>query len=38
MQGVTGPIKFDAKGDITGGSVTLYKVVDGNWQVLETVK
>jgi branched-chain amino acid transport system substrate-binding protein len=38
MQGVTGPIKFDAKGDVTGGSVTLYKVVNGNWQVLETMK
>jgi branched-chain amino acid transport system substrate-binding protein len=38
MQGVTGPIKFDAKGDITGGSVTLYKVKNGAWTVLETVK
>lgn len=38
IQGVTGPIRFDAKGDITGGSITLYKVVNGKWQVLETVK
>lgn len=38
LQGVAGPVKFDARGDITGGSVTLYKVVNGNWQVLETVK
>ncbi len=38
MPGVTGPVRFDAKGDITGGSVTLYKVVNGAWSVLETVK
>ncbi|HRH80654.1 MAG TPA: branched-chain amino acid ABC transporter substrate-binding protein [Thiobacillaceae bacterium] len=38
MQGVTGPVKFDAKGDTTGGAVTLYKAVGGAWQVLETVK
>lgn len=38
MQGVTGPVKFDAKGDTVGGAVTLYKAVGGAWQVLETVK
>ncbi len=37
-QGVTGRIRFDAKGDITGGAVTLYQVRDGNWQALETVQ
>lgn len=37
-QGVTGPIRFDAKGDTVGGAVTLYRVKDGAWQVLETVK
>ncbi len=37
-QGVTGHIRFDAKGDIAGGSVTLYKVKNGAWQVLETVR
>lgn len=36
--GVTGPIRFDAKGDTLGGAVTLYQVKDGAWQVLETVK
>ena len=36
-QGVTGRIRFDAKGDITGGAVTLYQVKDGKWQTLETV-
>lgn len=38
LQGVSGPIKFDAKGDTTGGAVTLYEVKNGAWQVLETVK
>ncbi len=37
-QGVTGHIRFDAKGDIQGGAVTLYQVKNGAWQVLETVK
>lgn len=37
-QGVTGHIRFDAKGDITGGAVTLYQVKDGRWQTLETVR
>jgi branched-chain amino acid transport system substrate-binding protein len=35
---VTGHIRFDAKGDITGGAVTLYQVKDGKWQTLETVQ
>ncbi len=38
LQGVIGPVKFDAKGDTTGGAVTLYEVKGGKWQVLETVK
>ncbi len=38
FQGVSGPVKFDAKGDTTGGAVTLYEVKGGTWQVLETVK
>ena len=37
-QGVTGRIRFDAKGDITGGAVTLYQVKDGKWVTLETVQ
>jgi branched-chain amino acid transport system substrate-binding protein len=37
-QGVTGHIRFDAKGDLTGGAITLYKVQDGKWTVLETIK
>jgi branched-chain amino acid transport system substrate-binding protein len=37
-QGVTGPIRFDGKGDTKGGAVTMYEVKNGAWQVLETVK
>jgi branched-chain amino acid transport system substrate-binding protein len=37
FQGVTGRIRFDAKGDLTGGAVTLYQVKDGKWQTLETL-
>lgn len=37
-RGVTGRIRFDAKGDITGGAVTLYQVKGGKWQTLETVQ
>ncbi len=37
FQGVTGRIRFDHKGDIEGGSVTLYRVKDGHWQPQETV-
>lgn len=37
-QGVTGPLRFDAKGDTTSGGVTVYRVEAGAWTVLETVK
>ncbi|MFA6015193.1 MAG: branched-chain amino acid ABC transporter substrate-binding protein [Gallionellaceae bacterium] len=35
--GVTAKISFDAKGDLTGGAVTLYQVREGKWQVIETI-
>lgn len=38
LQGVTGRIRFDAKGDTEGGAVTLYQVKNGAWEVLETVE
>jgi branched-chain amino acid transport system substrate-binding protein len=38
MPGVSGPIKFDAKGDTSGGAVTIYEIKGGKWQMLETVK
>lgn len=37
FDGVTGKVSFDAKGDLANGPVTLYKVVNGDWQVLKTV-
>jgi branched-chain amino acid transport system substrate-binding protein len=36
-QGVTGNVAFDEKGDIRGGSISLYRVKDGKWSYLETV-
>lgn len=38
LQGVTGRIRFDAKGDTEGGAVTLYQVKNGAWEMLETVE
>ncbi|HYP68478.1 MAG TPA: branched-chain amino acid ABC transporter substrate-binding protein [Thiobacillaceae bacterium] len=38
FQGVTGHIRFDSRGDLAGGSITLYQVKNGKWTVLETVK
>ena len=38
LQGVTGPVRFDAKGDTIVGAVTVYEVRNGAWKVLETVK
>jgi branched-chain amino acid transport system substrate-binding protein len=35
--GITAKIQFDAKGDLKGGTVTLYQVQQGQWQALETV-
>ncbi|QZA77458.1 branched-chain amino acid ABC transporter substrate-binding protein [Deefgea tanakiae] len=35
--GVTGPISFDAKGDINDGAITVYTVKDGKWEILEVV-
>ena len=36
--GVTGHIRFDTKGDISGGAVTVYQVKNGAWETLETVQ
>jgi len=38
MQGVTGEVAFDNKGDVRGGAITMYQVKDGKWAVLETVR
>lgn len=37
-QGVTGRVRFDSKGDISGGAVTLYQVKGGVWKPMETVR
>lgn len=38
QQGVTGQIRFDAKGDTQSGAVTLYKVKNGQWITQETLQ
>ncbi|MDO6386925.1 branched-chain amino acid ABC transporter substrate-binding protein [Uliginosibacterium sp. 31-12] len=36
--GVTAPkIAYDAKGDLANGGITVYKVVGGKWEVMETI-
>ncbi|MDK2123812.1 branched-chain amino acid ABC transporter substrate-binding protein [Parachitinimonas caeni] len=35
--GVTGPVKFDEKGDVVGGTVTVYQVKGGKWEVMASV-
>jgi len=35
--GITANIRFDAQGDLQGGSVTIYQVKQGRWQALETI-
>jgi branched-chain amino acid transport system substrate-binding protein len=37
FRGVTGEIGFDARGDVLGGAITLYRVHGGHWTVVETV-
>jgi len=37
FNGVTGPIAFDAKGDLRSAAVTFFQVKDGKWVPLETV-
>ncbi len=38
FSGVTGEIGFDAKGDVLGGAITLYRVKGGKWEVVEVVQ
>ena len=35
--GVTAKIRFDAKGDLSGGAITVYQVSKGQWKVLKTI-
>jgi branched-chain amino acid transport system substrate-binding protein len=36
-QGVTARVQFDDKGDLKGGSISLYQVKDGKWEYRETI-
>ena len=36
-QGVTAKVMFDDKGDLKGGSISMYQVKDGKWEYRETV-
>jgi len=35
--GITGPIKFDDKGDIQDGPITMFKAVGGKWEAIATI-
>lgn len=35
--GITATIKFDARGDLSGGAITVYRIKNGTWEVLKTV-
>jgi hypothetical protein len=35
--GVVGKIKFDDKGDVLNGAITVYQVKGGKWEVMGTV-
>ncbi|MCK9987683.1 MAG: branched-chain amino acid transport system substrate-binding protein [Azoarcus sp.] len=37
-QGVTGPVAFDDKGDIKGGTITVYNFDAGKWAPLQTIQ
>jgi branched-chain amino acid transport system substrate-binding protein len=38
FNGVTGPIRFDEKGDLTKSAITMYQVKSDKWDVLEVVQ
>jgi branched-chain amino acid transport system substrate-binding protein len=35
--GVTGRIRFDDRGDLEGGSISIYRVTNGEWAYIETI-
>jgi branched-chain amino acid transport system substrate-binding protein len=37
-QGVTGPVSFDDKGDIKGGTITVYNFNGGQWAPIQTIQ
>jgi len=36
--GLTGQIAFDEKGDIKGGAISMFKIVDGKMTYVSTVR
>jgi branched-chain amino acid transport system substrate-binding protein len=38
LDGVTGPIKFDANGDIRNGAITVRQFDQGDWQDRSVVR
>lgn len=36
-QGITADITFDGKGDLNGSAITVYRLTNGEWQVLKTI-
>jgi branched-chain amino acid transport system substrate-binding protein len=36
-KGITGPIRFDDKGDIKDGPITMFKAVGGKWEAVATI-
>ncbi len=36
-KGITGPIKFDEKGDIKDGPITIFKAAGGKWEAVATI-
>ncbi|HEX4940449.1 MAG TPA: ABC transporter substrate-binding protein, partial [Candidatus Kapabacteria bacterium] len=36
--GVTSQIRFDDKGDLVGGAITLYRIESGKWKTLTTIQ
>ncbi|MDA0830158.1 MAG: branched-chain amino acid ABC transporter substrate-binding protein [Proteobacteria bacterium] len=37
FKGVTGRIRFDERGDLKGGGISLYRVTNGAWKYIETI-
>jgi len=35
--GITGPIRFDEKGDIKDGPITMFRAVGGKWEAIATI-
>jgi branched-chain amino acid transport system substrate-binding protein len=36
-KGITAGITFDPKGDLTGGAITVYRIKNGEWEMLKTI-